>query len=122
MLDVDEAAALLSLTNGLERATVSACPPCRSRIVAAVALVDLARRPRRRSPAARELVELADDAPTLHLTCATSRRVATTGAWRDPGYEEWDDVIADLVPASPTALTTAQRGMRGRLNSLSGPT
>ena len=45
---------------------MSACPQCRSRILAVVALVDLlADAP----PFARsgELVELADDAPTLHL-------------------------------------------------------
>ena len=57
---------LLALTGGLEDATVSACPQCRSRIVAVVALADLlADAP----PFARavELIELADDAPTLHL-------------------------------------------------------
>ena len=47
-------------------ATVSACPRCRSRILAVVALVDLLddAPPFARSGA---LLELADDAPTLHL-------------------------------------------------------
>ena len=102
VFDVEEAAALLSLTNGLEPATVSACPSCRCRIVAAVALVDLlgARPPFARGP---ELVELADEAPTLHLYVRDLDTRCEHRAWRDPGYEEWDDVMADLVDQrSPT--------------------
>ncbi|MGH9023309.1 MAG: hypothetical protein ACRDV9_09460, partial [Acidimicrobiia bacterium] len=40
-LDADEAAALLTITESFEAATVSACPQCRSRVLAAVALVDV---------------------------------------------------------------------------------
>ena len=40
-LDADEARDLLSFTGALEDATVSACPSCRSRVVAAGALSDL---------------------------------------------------------------------------------
>ena len=66
VLDAVEADALFALTDGLEAATVSACPDCRSRVLACVALVDLldAAPPH---PLASELIELADDAPTLHL-------------------------------------------------------
>jgi len=39
--DAAEARDLLALTGGLEDATVSACPRCRSRILAVVALSDL---------------------------------------------------------------------------------
>ena len=65
-LDAAESASLLAVTRRLEPATVSACPDCRSRVLAAVALVDLlddsAPHPR-----AGELVDLADEAPTLHI-------------------------------------------------------
>ncbi|MFI5046469.1 MAG: hypothetical protein ACHQIG_05350 [Acidimicrobiia bacterium] len=95
-LDDDEASILLSLTGGLEPATVSACPTCRSRIVAAVALVDLLgdAPPVAR---ARELVELADDAPTLHLYVHDLRTPCAHRAWLDPGYEEWAEVMEELA-------------------------
>src|SRR5687767_2708762 len=41
VLDDEEATTLLQLTRDLDPATVSACPACRSRVVACVALVDL---------------------------------------------------------------------------------
>jgi hypothetical protein len=95
VLDPAEAKDLLALTGGLEGATVSACLQCRSRILAVVALADLlADAP----PFARsvELVELADGAPTLHVYLRdVSTRCAHRG-WRDPGSEEWSDVMADL--------------------------
>jgi hypothetical protein len=96
VLDDDEAATLLALTSGLEPATTSACPSCRSRIVAAVALVDLLTDA---PPVARgrELIELADDAPTLHLYVRDLRTRCDHRGWRDPGFEEWADVMADLV-------------------------
>ena len=77
-------ATLLALTGGLEAATVSACPTCRSRILAVVALVDLLddAPPFARSGA---LLELADDAPTLHLyvrDLAATVRVTARGATR----------------------------------------
>jgi hypothetical protein len=95
LLDDDEARALLTLAAGLEPATVSACPACRSRIVAAVALVDLldAAPPVGRS---RELVELADDAPTLHLYVRDLTARCDHRGWRDPGHEEWAEVMAEL--------------------------
>jgi hypothetical protein len=96
VLDEDEATALLALTANLDAATVSACPTCRSRILAVVALVDLldAGPP---SPRSRELVELADEAPTLHLYVRDLTSECVHRAWRDPGFEEWLDVIDDLV-------------------------
>lgn len=96
VLDTGEAAALFTLTSGLEGATVSACPRCRSRIVAVVALVDVLRDA---PPFARssELVELADDAPTLHLYVRDLETICEHGGWRDPGYDEWADAIDDLV-------------------------
>jgi len=102
VLDDDEAATLWSLTGGLEPATVSACPTCRSRIVAAVALVDLLDDA---PPFARalELVELADDAPTLHLYVRDLRTSCAHRAWLDPGYEEWCDVMAELTDARRAA-------------------
>ena len=96
VLDIDEADALLALTDGLDAATVSACPRCRSRIVAVVALVDLlhAAPPFSRSSA---LVELADEAPTLHLYVRDLVTRCEHTGWRDPGYDEWSDAIDDLV-------------------------
>ena len=95
LLDADETDALLALASGLEPATVSACPACRSRIVAAVALVDLLddAPPVGRS---RELVELADDAPTLHLYVRDLVTRCDHRAWLDPGFEEWAEAAADL--------------------------
>src|SRR5689334_21944078 len=91
-LDAAETAALLAIAGGLDDATVSACPDCRSRIVAAVALVDLldlsAPHPR-----AGELVELADEAPTLHLYVVDEATRCTHPRWRDPGYAEWREAI-----------------------------
>ena len=99
VLDREEAATLLGLTRGLEPATVSACPTCRSRIIAVVALVDLLDEapPFIRSA---ELVELADDAPTLHLYVRDLETPCAHRAWRDPGYDEWLDAMTDLVDPS----------------------
>ena len=96
LLDADEAAALLALADNLDAATVSACPTCRSRIVAVVALVDVLSEapPFSRSS---ELVELADDAPTLHLYVRDLTSRCAHAAWRDPGFDEWRDAIDDLV-------------------------
>jgi hypothetical protein len=92
VLDRDEADALLAVTNELEPATVSACPDCRSRVVAAVALVDLlddsAPHPR-----TGELVDLADEAPTLHLYVVDDATECQHPRWRDPGHAEWHDAI-----------------------------
>jgi hypothetical protein len=92
VLDAADASALFAVTGDLDAATVSACPTCRSRVLACLALVDLldgaAPHPR-----ASELIELADDAPTLHLYV---RDVATTcrhRGWLDPGRGEWADVV-----------------------------
>jgi hypothetical protein len=92
-LDHDEASALLALTSDLESATVSACPGCRSRVVAVVALVDvLAGSPHSR---ARDLAELAEDAPTLHLYVEDRVTDCTHAEWLDPGHEEWRDALDD---------------------------
>ena len=99
--DASEAGDLLAFTAGLEPATVSACPECRSRVLAVVALADLlADAP----PFARstELVELADDAPTLHVYVRDVARRCSHRRWRDPGAEEWADVMEQL--AGPSIL------------------
>jgi hypothetical protein len=92
VLDATDASTLFAMTGDLDAATVSACPTCRSRVLACLALVDLlddaAPHPR-----ASELIELADDAPTLHLYV---RDVATTcrhRGWLDPGRGEWSDAV-----------------------------
>ena len=92
VLDADEAVALLRITDSLDDATVSACSSCRSRVLAAVALVDLldASAPHAR---AGELVELADEAPTLHVYVVDDATRCTHRRWRDPLAAEWQDVI-----------------------------
>jgi hypothetical protein len=99
--DAADARDLLALTGGLDGATVSACPRCRSRILAVVALSDLlADAP----PFARsgELVELAEEAPTLHVYVRDVGQPCTHREWRDPGAEEWADVMQQL--AGPAIL------------------
>jgi hypothetical protein len=100
-LDADETAALVALTGGLDDATVSACPSCRSRIVAVVALVDLLSEA---PPFARsgELIQLAEDAPTLHLYVRDLSLRCDHRAWRDPGFEEWSELVADRDEPRPT--------------------
>ncbi|MFN8035618.1 MAG: hypothetical protein U0V73_06775 [Acidimicrobiia bacterium] len=96
-LDEPEAELLFSLTGGLDTATVSACPDCRSRVLAVVALVDLldASAPHPRGP---ELTELADDAPTLHLYLVDRSTSCDHGRWIDPGYGEWVEVAGNDFP------------------------
>ena len=96
VFDAADARDLLAFTDGLEGATVSACPRCRSRILAVVALGDLlADAPP--FPRSGELVELADDAPTLHVYVRDVGQRCTHRGWRDPGAEEWADVMTQLA-------------------------
>ena len=95
VFDVDEAARLLALTHDFDAATVSACPRCRSRVLAAVAVVDLLRDAP--EPDARELAELAEAAPTLHLYVQDLATSCRHFAWHDPGYSEWAEVLEELA-------------------------
>ncbi len=99
-LDGDEAASLMGLTGSLDAATVSACPDCRSRVVAVVALVDLLETSAPH-PSSLRLVELADDAPTLHLYVIDLVSGCRHARWRDPGFDEWADVAAEQEPEAP---------------------
>lgn len=97
-LDRDDATTLLEITGGLEAATVSACPDCRSRVLAVVALVDLldAAPPHART---NDLETLADEAPTLHLYVVDEASSCEHRAWRDPGHEEWLEAVSPAGPA-----------------------
>lgn len=88
ILDADEATSFGALVGDLERVTVSACPACRSRVLAAVAFVDLldAAPPH---PRAGELVDLADEAPTLHVYVIDEASDCVHPRWLDPGHTEW---------------------------------
>lgn len=94
-LDDNDVTSLFLAMGGLEGATVSACPECRSRVVAAVALADLlgegAPHPR-----SLELVELAEDAPTLHLYVDDRTASCRHARWRDPAAREWVDIVMEL--------------------------
>jgi len=93
-LDEDDARTLLAVTSNLDAATVSACPDCRSRVLAAVALVDVldAGPP---SPGAQKLVDLADDAPTLHVYVVDGTTSCRHRRWLDPGHAEWLDALEE---------------------------
>jgi hypothetical protein len=90
VLDPRESECLFALTGGLEAATVSACPDCRCRVLASVAVIDLldAAPPH---PRGSEILELADDAPTLHLYVVDDMTDCEHGRWRDPLFDEWLD-------------------------------
>jgi hypothetical protein len=100
VLDADEATSLLALTNGLDAATVSACPRCRSRVLACVALVDVLE-DAPPHPRARDVIDLAEDAPTLHLYVQDLAVDCAHAGWRDPGSAEWADAIDDLLDEPP---------------------
>lgn len=91
-LDREEASSFLALVGDLDEVTVSACTGCRSRILAAVAFVDLldAAPPHPRAP---DLVALADEAPTLHIYLVDSAASCSHDGWLDPGFDEWADAV-----------------------------
>jgi hypothetical protein len=93
VLDDEEAAALLGIVDGLETATVSACQECRSRVLACVAFADVLDDAPPHSRSA-ELLELADEAPTLHLYVHDLVTRCRHRRWRDPGFGEWREVIS----------------------------
>jgi hypothetical protein len=97
IVDATEAAALLTVLGDLDAATVSACPDCGARVLAAVALVDLidAGAPH---PRAGELRDLADDAPTLHVFLVEDTTQCRHRRWRDPLADEWHDVVGVRRP------------------------
>jgi hypothetical protein len=97
VLDAEEAATLVGLTHRFDAATVSACSGCSSRVLAAVALVDLldASAPHSRTG---DLIELADNAPTLHIYVVDNATNCSHRLWRDPLAAEWQDVTADDEP------------------------
>jgi hypothetical protein len=100
LLDREEAAQLFALTGDLDGATVSACPTCRSRVLAVVAFADLlAEAPS--AARAGELVDLADDAPTLHVYVRDLTVRCAHRAWRDPGFEEWSEVVRGIAERRP---------------------
>jgi hypothetical protein len=96
ILDASEATTVLALTHGFEAATVSACPSCRSRVLACVALGDLLREVSVH-PRGRELAELADEAPTLHLYVQDLATTCCHPGWHDPGFTEWSEVLHDVA-------------------------
>lgn len=100
VLDAEEATSLLALTGGLDAATVSACPGCRSRVLACVALVDLLE-DAPPHPRTRDVTELAEDAPTLHLYVQDLATECTHSSWRDPGSTEWAEAMDDLLDEPP---------------------
>jgi hypothetical protein len=96
--DADEAATLLTLNRDFDAATVSACPSCRSRVLACVALVDLLD-DAPPHPRTTELVDLAEDAPTLHLYVHDTATTCGHRMWRDPGFVEWSEVLDEVADA-----------------------
>src|SRR5688500_8667459 len=101
-LDAGEAALLLELTGSLEAATVSACPRCRSRVLAVVALLDLLDCPLAHARL-RELIALAEEAPTLHRYIEDAAAECEHDEWLDPLSDEWADAFAELPPVGRLA-------------------
>ena len=96
-LDAASADTLMALTDHFEAATVSACPQCAARVLASVAVVDvLDGAPPH--PFATAIVNLADEAPTLHLYVLEPDSQCAHRLWRDPGYEEWCEVMGTARP------------------------
>ncbi|GMU79270.1 MAG: hypothetical protein AMXMBFR46_20630 [Acidimicrobiia bacterium] len=100
VLDDEDAGSLLAVTAGLDEATISACPGCRSRVLACLALVDLlgAAGPH---PRADELIDLADDAPTSHCYLHDRATPCRHRGWLDPGYAEWVEVVSRVAGPVP---------------------
>jgi hypothetical protein len=97
-LDAGEAEALFATTASLEQATVSACGQCRSRVIAAVALVDLLDGDAGLHTRSGDLIDLADEAPTLHLYVIDLSAQCRHRRWRDPLFAEWLEVIEGEGP------------------------
>ena len=96
VLDATEATSLFAATNDLEAATISACPTCRCRVLACLALVDvLDDGPAH--PRTNELVELADDAPSSHLYVYDQQSECRHPRWIDPGRAEWVEVVRRIL-------------------------
>jgi hypothetical protein len=96
LLDASDAASFMALTEGLERAAVSACPGCAARVLACMAVVDLLD-DAPPHPRSHDVRELADDAPTLHLYVVDLAAECRHPAWRDPGYIEWREAVTEVV-------------------------
>jgi hypothetical protein len=96
VLDAGEAVLLFGLTDAFEAATVSACPTCRNRVLAVVAVLDVLENGPVH-PRATDLTELAEEAATLHLYVEDLTTECEHDEWLDPGYTEWCDAI-DEVP------------------------
>ena len=97
-LDPVEAVGLLAVTDNFDAATTSACADCRSRVISVVALADLLEQAPPH-PRTGDVLELADDAPTLHLYVLDHVALCTHPRWRDPGHEEWVDAVSPPVIA-----------------------
>ena len=95
LLDAAEAVLLFGLTDGLEAATVSACPSCRSRVLAVVAVLDVLESGPFH-PRATDLAELTEEAPTLHLYVEDLVTECEHDEWLDPGFTEWCEAIEEV--------------------------
>ncbi len=89
----DQIDELLSPLDNLRGATVSACPDCRSQVVACLALAEVLTAVV--NPLADELSELAEEAPTLHLYIFDAGTKCRHRSWHDPGFEEWTEAVED---------------------------
>jgi len=101
VLDAADTESLFAATGGLEAATVSACPRCRARVLACLALVDLLDESSLH-PRAAELIDLADDAPTSHVYVQDLAHPCRHQGWIDPGRAEWSDVLGRFGAAPRT--------------------
>jgi hypothetical protein len=96
IVDDANAASLWTLTAGLDAATVSACPGCRSRVLAGLAFLG-ALEEVTLHPTGPALVELAEEAPTMHLYLEDLTTTCRHPRWRDPGHAEWAALVATFT-------------------------
>lgn len=96
VLDAADAATLLRLAGDLDAATVSACPTCRSRVLACLALIEVLDRSAPH-PQTTALMELAEDAPSSHCYVQDLAARCRHRRWLDPGRLEWAEVIGRLA-------------------------
>jgi len=100
VLDAEEATLLFAVTGDLDDATISACPDCRSRVLACLALVDLLGLSGPH-PRGDELIELADEAPSSHCYVHDLASPCRHRRWHDPGRFEWIDVVGRMERPPP---------------------
>ncbi len=100
VLGAEDATTLFALVDDFDAATISSCPDCRSRVLAALAVADVIDAAAAH-PYSTALLELADDAATSHVYLIDADASCRHARWRDPGAEEWRDAVIEAPRRRP---------------------